>query len=356
MVALYAEHPQALRSLHAGIAGAVSAGLPVFAGTAGSLATRSNQLGYAYYAHRYYDGSGTQREVYLAGPVGDAVADAAAAELGARIAEVKALLPDIRLLKREGYQSVDTKTYATLAALQRQGLFAAGAVLVGSHAYGVLLNQLGVRAVAYATEDIDIARREALAFSTVPEISFVEMLRKSGIAFVEVPQLDVRKPSTSFKQQGMSRFHVDLLVPSPDENFPQIAVPELQAHATGLPYLAYLLGADQMAPLLGSEGACQVRVPLPERYALHKLLVSQLRAERGLKSRNDTVQATVLLAALAEREPGALSAAAEVLPVSAHRHVALALKGLREKLANEAPRVLEELAESPLAEGSGAEK
>lgn len=344
-MALYAEHPQALRTLYAGIAGSLAAGLPVFAGTAGSVTTRANQQGYAYYVHRYYDGSGRQREVYLAGPVGDAMADAAAAELNARIAEVKALLPDVRLLRREGYQSADTKTYATLAALQRQGLFAAGALLIGSHAYGVLLNQLGVRAVTYATEDIDIARREALAFAALPEKSFIEMLRESGIAFVEVPQLDVRHPSTSFKQQGVSRCHVDLLVPSIDETFPQVAVPELKAHATGLPYLAYLLGADQMAPLLASEGSCLVRVPLPERYALHKLLVSQLRAERGLKSGNDIVQATVLMAALAEREPGALSDAAEALPTSACRRVAQVLETLRPQLAREAPRVLEELAE-----------
>lgn len=342
-MALYFDYPLALSTMYAGIAGTVRAGLPVFAGTAGSVTTRSNQQGYSYYVHRYYDGSGKQREVYLAGPVGEENAEAAAAELRARISEVQALLPDIRLLRREGYQSADTKTYATLAALHQQGLFAAGAVLIGSHAYGVLLNQLGVRASTYATEDIDIARREALAFSTLPEKSFLDMLRESGIAFVEVPQLDVRNPSTSFKQQGMSRFHVDLLVPSPDESFPQIAVPELQAHATGLPYLSYLLGADQMAPLLASEGACPVRVPTPERYALHKLLVSQLRAEGGLKSRNDLFQATVLIAALAEREPGALTEAANALPISARGHVVRALKPLQDSLLAESPRTLEEL-------------
>src|SRR5207247_4590790 len=135
-------------------------------------------------------------------------------------------------------------------------------MLIGSHAYGVLLNRLGVRAAAYATEDIDLARREALALKKLPEGGFLQMLRDSGIEFVEVPDLDRKKPATSFKQSGRSRFHVDLLVPSRDATFRAVPVPELEAYATGLPHLAYLLAESQMAMLAAREGCCAVRVPL----------------------------------------------------------------------------------------------
>ena len=50
-----------------------------------------------------------------------------------------------------------------------------------------------------------------------------------------------------------------------------------------------------------------VRVPLPERYAVHKLMVSQLRTDRGGKSEKDLFQAAVLLAVLGEKHPGAIA-------------------------------------------------
>lgn len=134
-------------------------------GSPGSVSIRRNQAGSEYYVRRHYDGTGTQKETYI-GLVGDA--DAEAASLRERIDEVKAIQKDVRLLIREGFQAADGPSYARLASLHLHGLFAAGATLVGSHAFGILLNQMGVQADAYATEDIDLARREALAFETLP--------------------------------------------------------------------------------------------------------------------------------------------------------------------------------------------
>jgi hypothetical protein len=172
------------------------------------------------------------------------------------------------LLARAGFATVDRKAYYTLASLHNHGLFRAGALLIGSHAFGALLNALGVRAVPYATEDVDIARREALALPGVT--GFLEMLRATGIEFFAVPSLNRRTPATSFAEPGGARLRVDLLVPSTNDDYPTIPVPELKAHAKGLPYLAYLLGASQEVPVLSSHGAVMVRTPVPERYAIHK--------------------------------------------------------------------------------------
>ena len=340
---LYFSHPSALNVLYGSIEGHAKAGAPVFAGTAGTIVTRRNRQGFAFYARRYYDGDGKQREQYIAGPAGTPDADRQAEELKRRIEEVKALAADLRLLGREGFQLADGKTYATLASLQQNGLFAAGAMLIGSHAFGVLLNHLGVRAAAYATEDIDIARREALAFPHAVDKPFLEILRESGIAFVEVPKLDPREPSTSFKQRGTSRFHVDLLVPSRDESFPIVPVPELQTHATGLPYLGYLLGESQQTVLLAREGCCPVNVPLAERFAVHKLLISQLRRGPGSKAEKDVLQACVILAVLADKHPGAIEHAVLHLPTSARRYVRKALVQARQRLLEPHSRALEEL-------------
>ena len=337
----------ALTTLFGSIDGNAKAGFPVFSGSAGSISTRKNQNGVEYYVHRFYGGDGTQQEVYIGTVV---EAEQKAQLLRDQINEVKALTPELRLLVREGFQVTDAKTYATLASLHLHGLFAAGATLIGSHAFGVLINQMGVRATAYATEDVDVARREVLAFEQLPEKSFLAMLRDSGIHFVEVPQFDSRQPSSSYKQRGVSRFHVDLLVPSPDNEMHIVEVPELQAHATALPYLSYVLGQTQMATLISREGCCPVRVPVPERFAIHKLVVSQLRTNRDAKTEKDIYQAAVILASLGERYPGAIEVAVKDLPTSACKYLlrastsAIALMQAHSRALEELGDVIAEIA------------
>ncbi len=327
-----------LTTLFGSLDGHAKAGAPVFCGSPGSISVRKNQKGAEYYVHRFYDGASKQRETYL-GLVGEH--EARIQDLRAQIEEVNASIPELRLLVREGFQSADPKTYATLASLHRHGLFNAGATLIGSHAFGVLVNQMGIRAPAYATEDVDVARREVLAFDRIPEKNFLEMLRDSGIDFIEIPQLDPKQPASSFKQQGVSRFHVDLLVPSPDAEIRIVAVPELKAHATALPFLSYVLGQTQIATLISREGCCPVRVPVAERFAVHKLVVSQLRSNRIAKTDKDIFQASVVLAALGEKFPGAIESAVRDLPVSARKYLADSKRFVSERLEAH-PRAAEE--------------
>lgn len=342
MTALYLPHSRALTTLFADVETWALAQAAIFTGTGGSVLERKNASNFAFYAHQFYDWSGARKERYVAGPVGDAAADSIAETLRVRIADLKFIMPSLRLLGREGFQVVDSKTYATLAALHNRGLFVAGAFLIGSHAYGILLNRLGVRARSYVTEDIDIGRSERLSFTTPPEQSLIEILRESGVDFVEVPQLERRAPATSFKQKGRSTFQVDLLAPGRGEGTGIITVPELGTSALTLPYLGYLLKESQSTVALAREGACSVRVPLPERFAIHKLIVSELRAGRDAKTRKDREQAAILGAALAESHPGALESAASQVPRSALKYLRRGVNAIRENLENH-PRAWEEL-------------
>jgi hypothetical protein len=97
--------------------------------------------------------------------------------------------------------------------------------------------RLGARAASYTTEDIDIAQREALAFEQLPPASILAVVRDAG---VEPLVAESERTRTS-------------------------------------PYFRYLLEESRDAALIAREGCCAVRVPLPERYAIHKLLVSRLR-------------------------------------------------------------------------------
>lgn len=329
MPSLTRPHERALTLLFAELETTAREQDQAFLGTPGTLARRTNENGTAYWVHRYSDALNRRHETYL-GKADDPDIVSRVDALRERIDRTNATIASVRLLARAGFATVDRKAFYTLASLANHGLFRAGALLVGSHAYGALLNALGVNAIPYATEDVDIARREKLAISSVP--SFLEMLRATGIEFFAVPSLDRRAPATSFAERGGARLRVDLLVPSKGDDYPTVAVPELKAHAQGLPYLAYLLGASQEVPVLSSHGSVLVRVPVPERYAIHKLIVSQLRTKTSSKPEKDLRQAATLIEALAERFPGAVDDALAAVPKSAARHVKRSLDALKHHL------------------------
>jgi len=324
MTLVYSTHENALNLLFSEVRATAEEQLEAFMGAPGSLALRTNVTGTDFWVHRYSDAAGTRRERYI-GKNGEPQVVAALEELRKRIEMGNATIGRVRVLARSGFATVDRKTYATVAAVHNHGIFRAGAFLIGSHAYGALLNGLGIKSVAYATEDIDIARVERLALPQL--VPFIDLLRGTGIEFREVPALNHRDHVTSFKEAGKFRLKVDLLVPSAGDDYPIVEVPELKAHAKGLPYLRYLLGESQQVPLLSPYGAVLVRVPAPERYAVHKLLVSQLRS-RDSKSANDLRQAAILIAALGDRFPGSIQDALGAVPKSAAKYLRRATQAL----------------------------
>ncbi|HEV2442624.1 MAG TPA: GSU2403 family nucleotidyltransferase fold protein [Steroidobacteraceae bacterium] len=340
MATLTTPHERALTLLFSELQGAAERQGEAFLGSPGSLADRTNETGTHFWVHRYSDAAGRRQEVYL-GKADDPAVMARLGELRQRIDAANSAIASVRLLARAGFATVDRKAYATLASLHNHGVFQAGALLIGSHAYGALLNALGARAVAYSTEDVDIARREQLALSGLPP--FIDMLRETGLEFFPVPALHRSAPSTSFAERGGSRLRVDLLVPSPDEDYPIVQVPELGAHAKGLPYLAYLLGASQESAVLSPHGIVMVRVPAPERFAAHKLIVSQLRSRASAKPEKDLRQAATLIEALADRFPEAVKEALGALPKSAVRYAVRGAKALERHLPASEEAAWEEL-------------
>jgi len=344
MASLTTLHERALTLLFAELEAAAGEQSEAFLGTPGAITERENGSGVSYWVHRYSDAANRRHETYL-GTVGNPEVTAKVAALRERIDVANATINRVRILARSGFATDDRKAFYTLASLHNHGLFRAGAMLIGSHAYGAILNALGVKAVAYSTEDVDIARREALALSEMPP--FLEMLRETGIEFFEVPSLDRARPGTSFLEKGGARLRVDLLVPSKDDDYPTVPVPELKAYAKGLPHLGYLLGASQEIPVLSSHGVVLVRVPVPERYAIHKLIVSQLRTNTSGKSEKDLLQAATLFEALAERFPGAIEDAAASIPQSAGRHISRALRVLQKQFPQTDSSAWEVLASIP---------
>ena len=200
-----------------------------------------------------------------------------------------------------------------LEALSQAGVFFVGGVVVGSHAFALMANMLGVRwpNAFMRTQDIDIAGDTILV--TVPEsdIDLEETLKKTGKAFFAVPSLNREHPSTSFKIRGKD-ISVSLLTPrrgKPDGTPRRI--PALNAMAEPLRFLDYLLADIQPVAIPVRHGVL-AKVPSPARFALHKLVVAQRRPVAfAEKARKDVAQASAILEVLLEDRPGDITIAKE---------------------------------------------
>lgn len=199
-----------------------------------------------------------------------------------------------------------------LKAFADAGVFDAGAVLVGTHAFGVIGNLLGVRwtGAHLRTQDVDVAAVSLAASPDRASADVEKALERLEMGFIPVPGLDPRHPSTSFKVRGES-LRVDFLAPG-KEGAP-VRLPSLATTAQALPYMDYLIENPEKAAVLDGGGFLAL-VPAPARFALHKILVSTERpASQETKAAKDVAQAAQILEHLAESRPGDLRLAAEAL-------------------------------------------
>lgn len=200
-----------------------------------------------------------------------------------------------------------------LGILERAGVFLAGGVLVGTPAFRVLGNNLGVKwAGEQRTRDLDLAADHRYPIA-VPDrqIDLRALLIDSGMGFLEVPALKRRHAGTTFTLRNR-QFSVEVLTPlvgKPSEE--PVFLKTFNTYALPLRYLDYLL--DEIEPAVLPTGiGILINVPNPARFALHKLVTAQRRASTDrVKVAKDLHQASQLIEVLIETRPGMLLTAYE---------------------------------------------
>lgn len=285
----------------------------ILAGTPGTLKQRT-QGGNRYWVREYLRVDGRKVDEYV-GPE-SSVPDSKVAALRTEIDLAKGLAAGSSTLRVFGYQRIDRKPAAVLGVFFNRGLFQAGLVLVGSHAYGALLNELGVIAPGYRTQDVDVARGRPLAIALRSATSLRQLLEETGLGFVPVPGMPSQRPSTSFKLPGAETLAVDLLVPGKVLG-DVVPVKELAAHAQAVPFLDFLVKEPIDCATLSPNSVSPVKVPSPERFVLHKLYSSQSRKADRDKVRKDLEQAAAIAAALEEEMPGGIGDGFRKMPAAA---------------------------------------
>jgi len=253
----------------------------------------------------------------------------------------------VSTLRAAGFGAT-TDTMGRIAdAVAAAGLFKAGMVLVGTGAYQCYPALVGATLplASMMTQDADLATAtlalvadaRAEPEDAVATRSLEAILHDADPSFTALPHLN--RTALPCRFRNAAGFVVDLLVPRLRRQDPDpMPIPRLGAAGMPLQHLGWLLEQPVPAAMLHGTGVL-VTLPRPQRYAVHKLIISQKRHEAsGPKRQKDLAQAEALIEVLRERDPFALAdALADAMERGANGWREPILRSLRELRLDPAP-------------------
>ena len=221
----------------------------------------------------------------------------------------------VAALKAARLPGPDPVAGRVLRTFERAGVFRLRACLVGSHAMTCYPGVLGYRVpgAAVRTGDLDIAQFHSVSVAVEDAIpdDLLDVLKEADGGFEAVPwSMDGRRVQKyELKRAGRPVYAVDVLCPRRGAERPAVThLPAIRSDAQVLKFLDFLVHGEIETVALHGEGIA-VRVPAPERYAVHKMLVAGMRAPNPVsqaKGRKDLEQSVSLLRVLIEDRADAL--------------------------------------------------
>ncbi|NNF72595.1 MAG: hypothetical protein HKN02_10430 [Rhodobacteraceae bacterium] len=271
--------------------------------------TRKTVKGRVFWYDRFRSGtSWVERYIGEDGPELRARLDGIEALKAARAARADEKRRLVRILRAEGYASLDSKTGSILNAFARAGVFRLGGTLVGTVAFRLYEAELGV-ALGFdemaMTNDIDIGSFERLSFAIGDAVEEDLNAVLAEFSFDPVPGLDLASV-WQWRDAGRETL-VEFLMPAQRDETVR-PLPALGISARALRHLDFLLADPIKAVALYRTGVL-VQIPRPEAFAIHKLIVADRRrgGPEALKSQKDRAQAAFLVEVLARDRPEELA-------------------------------------------------
>ena len=269
---------------------------------------RGDPRRYFYYQGYMPSAADGQRKRYSR--YAGSVDDPAVADRVRRFREIKAARAErsslVGALAGAGMPRPPVMIGRVVEALAKAGVFRLRAVLVGTAAYQTYAGVIGARPAqsAATTGDVDVAQFRSISLGvedSVPDMAAV--LRTVDPTFRPVPGLVPKAPPSAFA--NTAGFRVDFLTAhrgGDDQMGRPLPMPALGGIAAlPLRFMDFLLRAPIRSVVLHGPGI-PVFVPSPERFAIHKLIVSGRRNDDAIgraKSRKDIVQSGEIIHALA---------------------------------------------------------
>jgi hypothetical protein len=262
---------------------------------------------YAYWAFKELDGR--KREYYL-GPAGPAIEAIERARAGGAPA-LDAVARQSAAALAQGCTATPPKHFRIVERLSEYQFFRAGGLLIGTHAFLALGNQLGVAwGSGTRTLDLDFAHAGPGGNLSVALPADLRMSAHDALTSLEhgfLPSLGGTKGMASlYVSQREPDLRIDFLTVPRRGGRSEVLAPNLGIALSPLKFLDYLIERPGQAVLLDRADACLVNVPDPARYGLHKLIVAHERGARHAKYRKDILQALALIEWHLERAPALL--------------------------------------------------
>jgi hypothetical protein len=251
---------------------------------------------------------GSVRRDRFLGRADDPEAQAAARKAKAEASRLRERRSIVQSLRSLGLPAPTNDLGRVLDALADAGLFRE-AVLVGTAAFQCYSPIVGMMlpSAALMTQD-DLATASLALASGEGDDTLETILKRADRSFEPVLGLDSRRLPSRFR--SANGFLVDLLTPQrrrSDTN--PMPLKGLRAGAVPIQHLAWLIETSIQAVALHGAGV-PIRIPVPARYATHKLIVAQKRPDK-VKRRKDLMQAEALIEALQVSDPWGIADAVE---------------------------------------------
>lgn len=224
---------------------------------------------------------------------------------------------------RGGMLSIKGQEGKILKLLERAGVFLGGGLIIGTLAFRLLGNNLGVIwSSQQQTQDLDIAADYRLNVALPGgKIDLGKIILDANMGFIEVPALNRKHPSTTFTT-GKKKFSIDIVTPEIGKpKSGPVFLNSFNTYGHPLRYLDYLF-IDQ-EPVVGLyDIGILLNVPNAGRFAIHKLVISQRRQSiNKIKIQKDIMQASQLLDVLFEQRPGEVIQAYEAASIMGDKFV-----------------------------------
>lgn len=201
-----------------------------------------------------------------------------------------------------GCYTVAPKHFRVLKRLADHGVFSAGALVVGTHAFLAYQNVLGVIwGDPGQTVDLDFAhagRNLSLALAPDARVDAHSAIESLQMGFVPV------NSGTRYVKPDEPDFDLDWLTSRTRAGDEPVNCRALNVTLQPLRFMELALEAPIPAALLGGTSVIVVNLPAPAAYAVGKLLVAAERTgDSRSKTKKDIAQAAALINYFLQRDP-----------------------------------------------------
>lgn len=273
------------------LARSVSSTIEGLNGSFGKKAIRGRN----YWYFQYRDIDGKVEQVYV-GPESDALLALMQKHKGHSQEPIRRLAAAAIAL---GCDPMIPKHFRVIRRLSEYGFFRRGGILVGTHAFMAMSNMLGILpAEKMQTQDVDSAHAGKNISIAMP--STIEVKTDSAIRSLEMGLLPIStvegKFGSTYINPADPAFRIDFLTSKNSDSDEPVYINGLSIAMQPLKFMEFSMVDIVQAVVFCAEGATLVNIPRPDRFAVHKLIVSaERKISESVKSAKDVRQANAII-------------------------------------------------------------